>query len=103
MRKRPAPAVKTEVAIDNRASARQTVIEVLTRDRPGLLFALSNALHEVGLSIAVAKINTEGNRVADVFYVTEADGSKIVPGARTNEIRDRLLAMLEDLAKDGKP
>jgi [protein-PII] uridylyltransferase len=100
---RPAPAVRTEVSIDNRASARQTVIEVLTRDRPGLLFALSNALHEVGLSIAVAKINTEGNRVADVFYVTEADGSKIVPGARTNDIRDRLLAMLEDLAKDGKP
>ena len=70
------------MAIDDRASARQTVIEVLTRDRPGLLFTLADALHELGLSIAVAKINTEGNRVADVFYVTEADGTKIAPGAR---------------------
>src|SRR6185369_9413076 len=92
---RPAPNVLTEISVDNRASASQTVIEILTRDRPGLLFALANALHELGLSIAVAKINTEGNRVADVFYVTEADGSKIDPGARTNEIRSRLTTVLE--------
>ena len=99
---RPSPAVSTEIAIDNRASASQTVIEIVTRDRPGLLFALANALHELGLSIAVAKINTEGNRVADVFYVTEAGGAKIEPGARTQEIRGRLIEVLEDLAKEGK-
>jgi len=100
---RPTPAVSTEIAIDNRASASQTVIEIVTRDRPGLLFALANALHELGLSIGVAKINTEGNRVADVFYVTEAGASKIEPGARTQAVRARLFAVLEDFAKEGKP
>ncbi|HEX9296278.1 MAG TPA: [protein-PII] uridylyltransferase, partial [Polyangiaceae bacterium] len=99
---RPAPAVTTEVSIDNRASVRQTVIEVLTRDRPGLLFTLADALHELGLSIALAKINTEGHRVADVFYVTEADGSKIDPGQRTQDIRTRLISVLDDLAKEGR-
>jgi [protein-PII] uridylyltransferase len=99
---RPAPAVTTEVAIDHRASAHQTVIEVVTRDRPGLLFALADALHGLGLSIAVAKINTEGNRVADVFYVTETGGSKVDPGPRTQEVRARLLRVLEDLAKQGR-
>jgi [protein-PII] uridylyltransferase len=99
---RPAPAVKTEVSIDNRASSRQTVIEVLTRDRAGLLFTLASALHELGLSIAVAKINTEGNRVADVFYVTEADGSKIEIGARTQEVRVRIIDALERLEREGK-
>ena len=74
----------------------------LTRDRPGLLFTLADALHELGLSIAVAKINTEGNRVADVFYVTEADGSKIEPGPEPMKIRARLLSALDDLAKEGK-
>jgi [protein-PII] uridylyltransferase len=98
---RPSPAVTTEIAIDDRASAHQTVIEVVTRDRPGLLFALADALHGLGLSIAVAKINTEGNRVADVFYVTETGGSKIGPGPRTQEVRARLLRVLEDLAKQG--
>jgi len=99
---RPAPAVSTEISIDNRASTSQTVIEILTRDRPGLLFALANALHELGLSIAVAKINTEGNRVADVFYVTETGGSKIDLGLRTQQVRARLLEVLADLAREGK-
>ena len=41
----------------------------------------------LGLSIAVAKINTEGNRVADVFYVTEVDGKKLDGEGRTSEVR----------------
>jgi [protein-PII] uridylyltransferase len=91
---RPSPSVSTAIVIDHRASLRHTVIEVLTKDRPGLLFALAQALHELGLTIAVAKINTEGTRVADVFYVTEMDGKKLHHGARTDEVRERLLAML---------
>jgi [protein-PII] uridylyltransferase len=91
---RPSPSVSTEIVIDHRASPRHTVIEILTKDRPGLLFALAQALHELGLTIAVAKINTEGTRVADVFYVTETDGTKVHHGARTDEVRERLLTML---------
>lgn len=101
-RERPTPAVRTEVAIDDRASPRHTVVEVLTRDRPGILFTLAHALHELGLSIAVAKINTEGTRVADVFYVTEADGTKVAPGPRTQEIRERIASALERLAMGGQ-
>src|SRR6185369_16063487 len=70
-RERSSPKVRIQVSLDDRASRRHTVIEVLARDRPGLLFAVSDALYQMGLSIAVAKINTEGTRVADVFYVSE--------------------------------
>ncbi|HEY4116645.1 MAG TPA: [protein-PII] uridylyltransferase, partial [Byssovorax sp.] len=73
-RERTSPPIAPQVSIDPRASTRHTVIEVIARDRPGLLFAISDALHRLGLSISVAKINTEGARVADVFYVSEADG-----------------------------
>jgi [protein-PII] uridylyltransferase len=102
LRERAAPPVKIEVSIDDRASPRQTVIEILARDRPGLLFAVSDALHRLGLSIAVAKINTEGMRVADVFYVTEADGAKIAPGKRSAEIRARLVDVLESREQEGR-
>ncbi|APR77440.1 [Protein-PII] uridylyltransferase [Minicystis rosea] len=78
VRERSSPRVKIQVSIDDRASPRHTVIEILARDRPGLLFALSDALYQLGLSIAVAKINTEGARVADVFYVSDREG-KIPP------------------------
>jgi [protein-PII] uridylyltransferase len=58
------------------------------------LFTLSRAFHALGLTIAVAKINTEGTRVIDVFYVTEANGEKVLGPVRSDEIRARLLASL---------
>jgi [protein-PII] uridylyltransferase len=89
-RERPSPAVPTEILFDHRASPRRTVIEVYAKDRPGLLYTLANALHELGLTITLSKINTEGTRVADVFYVGEIDGAKIVPGPRSQEIHEAL-------------
>jgi [protein-PII] uridylyltransferase len=89
-RERPSPAVLTEIVVDDRASPRYTVVEVFAKDRPGLLYTLANELHELGLSIALSKINTEGTRVADVFYVNELDGSKAEPGERFKAIKDAL-------------
>jgi [protein-PII] uridylyltransferase len=90
-RERPSPAVLSEVVVDDRASPRHTVVEVFAKDRPGLLYSLARALHGLGLSIALSKINTEGTKVADVFYVNELDGSKVAPGQRFKDIREALL------------
>jgi [protein-PII] uridylyltransferase len=90
-RERPSPAVPSEIQVDDRASPRHTVVEVFAKDRPGLLYRLAQALHDLRLSIALSKINTEGTRVADVFYVSELDGSKVAPGARYREIHDVLM------------
>jgi len=92
--RRPTPAVVTEVLFDHHASSQYTVIEVLAEDRPALLFTLAAALRELAVSISVAKISTEGKRAVDVLYATEADGSKIQPGVRTQQIRTRLLEAL---------
>jgi [protein-PII] uridylyltransferase len=91
---RPAPAVSTSVGLDNALSTSHTVVEVVTRDRPGLLFTLSRAFHALGLTIGVAKINTEGTRVIDVFYVTELDGQKLLEPSRMSHVREELLAVL---------
>jgi [protein-PII] uridylyltransferase len=91
---RPSPSVATEVSIDDRGSSRHTVIEVITKDRPGLLFTLAQAMHELSLTIHLAKINTEGTRVADVFYVSEVDGTRLAPGERTRQVREALLTAL---------
>ena len=84
----------TQVLVDHRASSEHTVVEVVTRDRPGLLFTLADALHAQGLSIAVAKINTEGTRVTDVFYVQQAGGGK-VPAGRADQLVATLRAAVE--------
>ncbi len=91
---RPAPPVATAVNVDNRSSTTHTLIEVITRDRPGLLFTLSRTFHALSLTIGVAKINTEGTRVIDVFYVTQLDGKKVEHPADVSRVREALLAVL---------
>jgi [protein-PII] uridylyltransferase len=88
------PPVSTQIIFDHRGSSRHTIIEVVTQDRPALLFTLAQALHALGITIAIAKISTEGTRAIDVFYVTEADGSKLDPGARSDQTREQLLSAL---------
>jgi [protein-PII] uridylyltransferase len=88
---KPLPSVETEVVVEHHASALHTIIEVVTEDRPALLFVLAEALHALGLTIAVAKVTTEGTRAIDVFYVTEQDGTKIAPGVRTQAVREALI------------
>ncbi|HEX5659039.1 MAG TPA: [protein-PII] uridylyltransferase [Polyangiales bacterium] len=92
---RPLPPVQTEIYIEHHASSVHTIIEVITEDRPALLFDLAEALHTLGLTISVAKISTEGTRVIDVFYVSETDGRKVEPGQRTDVIRQVLLETLK--------
>ena len=84
--RRPSPAVATEIFFDNRSSPRHTIVEVYAKDRPGLLYALARAFHELTLIITVSKIHTEGSGVADVFYVSEADGTKVSTDARQEQV-----------------
>ena len=66
------PRVPTEVEIDNACREHFTVLDVYTQDRVGVLFAITNALYHLGLSIHLAKITTNVDQVLDVFYVTDA-------------------------------
>jgi [protein-PII] uridylyltransferase len=46
-----------------------TLIEVVGRDRPGLLFDLANCLHDLGLDLLSAHIEVVGEKAIDAFYV----------------------------------
>ncbi len=98
---RKSPPVRTEVKVDNNASRRFTVVDVFTRDRPALLHHIAKALHDQGLTIAISKVNTEGERAADVFYVLDSSGEKITDRARLEATERALHAVLE--ATEGSP
>ena len=53
-----------------------TIIEVDTRDRPGLLFDLTRTLANANVYIASAVIATYGEQVVDTFYVKDMFGLK---------------------------
>jgi [protein-PII] uridylyltransferase len=88
------PKVSTVIEIDNSASDNFTIVEVFTEDRIGVLFTITHGLHRLGLSIHVAKISTNVDQVADIFYVTDESGKKIEAADRVAEIRESLYQSL---------
>jgi [protein-PII] uridylyltransferase len=82
--------VPPEVMIDNQGSERFTVIEAAGRDRPGLLHDLASALADLSLDTHSAHVATFGERVVDVFYVTDLMGQKITRRAKLNAIKSKL-------------
>lgn len=92
--RRRAPKVPTVIQIDNGASDEFSIVEVYTQDRIGVLFAITYGMHQLGLSIHLAKISTNVDQVADVFYVTDAQGRKIHEKERLEVIRHTLYQSL---------
>lgn len=87
----------THITFDNEASDVYTVVEVDTRDRPGLLYDLTRTLAENHIQIASAVIATFGAQVVDTFYVKDMFGLKLHQQPK----RDSLSKKLQQAIKDG--
>jgi [protein-PII] uridylyltransferase len=90
-------SLETSVIVDNQGSNQFTVVEASGIDRPGLLYDLTRALSDLNLNIASAYVSTFGERIVDVFYVTDLTRQKIDNPARQAAIRRRL-----QIAFDGR-
>jgi len=89
-------ALEPDVSINNQWSNVYTVIEVNGLDRSGLLYELTTTMSKLNLNIASAHVATFGERVVDVFYVTDLMGAKIASPTRQAAIKRALLALFAD-------
>ena len=85
----PKVNVATQIRFDDGSSPHSTLMEIVTQDRPGLLFRLGSTLANFGCNIEVALIDTEGQRALDTFYLTFG-GAKLTPDTQ-ERLRIRLL------------
>jgi len=73
----------------------RTIMEIITGDRPGLLYEVGQVLRSHNISIQTAKVITVGERVEDMFYITDISGKPISPEACA-DLETDLLAALSD-------
>ncbi len=93
------PEVQTRVTVVAEDSNQETVIDIFCADRIGTLYTLASTLAEQGLTISLAKISTQGHRVADGFYVTDAKtGLKIESQERLQTIQEAIKKAVTQLS-----
>jgi [protein-PII] uridylyltransferase len=95
-RRGPVADLPLRVVIDNDSSDSRTIIDVFAHDSQVLLYLIARTLHELRVSVDLAKIGTHFDQVVDVFYVTELDRSKIIGPERLQEVRRTLQSRLEE-------
>lgn len=84
----------TKVEFDNQTLGHYTILSLFTYDQKGLLYRVAAEFSRQQLVLHFAKIDTHLDQIADVFYLTEADGSQIKDDSRQQEIRDAILQVL---------
>ncbi len=109
MEKRAAPkgrikafALEPTVVINNQWSHRYTMVEITGLDRTGLLYEMTSTLSKLNLNITSAHVATFGERVVDVFYVTDLMGAQIVSPTRQAAIKRALIALFAAAESAGK-
>ena len=89
----------THITFDNEGSDIYTIIEVDTRDRPGLLYDLTRTLAANHIQIASAVIATFGAQVIDSFYVKDMFGLKLHQQNRRDALEKKLRQAIREGAE----
>ena len=89
----------THVTFDNEGSEVYTIIEVDTRDRPGLLYDLTRTLAANHIQIVSAVIATFGAQVVDSFYVKDMFGLKLYNETKQQALEKKLREAIAEGAK----
>ena len=82
------------MTISNDAQRPVTVLEVIAPDRPGLLARIGRIFLDFDLSLQNAKIATLGERVEDVFFVTDADNQPLADPELCQRLQAAIVSQL---------
>ncbi|MDE0193134.1 MAG: ACT domain-containing protein, partial [Gammaproteobacteria bacterium] len=85
----------TQVALTTEPGARTSTLRVVASDRPGLLATLGGLFEELGISVRRARITTLGERVEDVFEITNRAQHAITHPGLTHAITETIRSTLD--------
>ncbi len=102
--KRPAPRhlarqikhfnIPTRVTFVPDPHGERTIMEVTTNDRPGLLAQISHAMTQCKVRLQNAKIATLGERVEDIFFITDEKNQALDDEAQRSQLSETILSYL---------
>jgi [protein-PII] uridylyltransferase len=96
---RPRPGgATTRVRFDETSDTGLAVLTVETTDRPGLLLAITRALHRARVQIVASEATTKDGSVVDRFTLVELDGAPL-RASRRGVLQVEVLAAVDSLGR----
>ena len=86
--------VTPKITIDNKMSKNVTTYQILSGDRKGLLMDILNIFHKNHVSVQSAKISTYGEKVFDIFQITDIKNNKIKDADLIKSLEEQLIKVL---------
>jgi [protein-PII] uridylyltransferase len=78
------------------------VLEVISPDRPGLLARLGTVFVDFGIEVQTAKIQTLGERVEDLFFITDSQQQPITSREQCEAIEVAIRNALDSQIKSAQ-
>ena len=91
-------SMPTETTIIQDPVKQLSVLEVVTPDRPGLLARIGRIFFDYGIELQAAKITTLGERVEDVFFITDTQHRPLTDETLCEEIQAAICKELDEQA-----
>jgi [protein-PII] uridylyltransferase len=91
-------SVPTETSMTVDEVKQVSVLEVSSPDRPGLLARIGKVFVAFGIELEAAKIQTLGERVEDVFFITDAAQRPITDPELSRAIQQAICRELDEQA-----
>ncbi len=95
-------SMPTRTMINNDINTGYTVLEVITPDRPGLLARIGRIFLNFSIQLQNAKITTLGERVEDIFFITDNDGNPISDPNLCKQLQDEICQQLDQHVQESK-
>jgi [protein-PII] uridylyltransferase len=97
---RRAQGATTHIRFDETSDGGLAILTVETSDRPGLLLAITRALHRARVQIVASEATTKDGRVVDRFTIVELDGAPL-RAARRGVLQVEVLGAVDSLGRGG--
>jgi [protein-PII] uridylyltransferase len=89
-------SLATQTSISQDETKNYTILEVITADRPGLLAIIGNIFIDFGIELINAKISTLGERVEDVFFITDNNRQPLLDETLCNQLQQAIREKLDE-------
>lgn len=87
--------IPTRTSLSNDIVRSYTVLEVISPDRAGLLATIARTFMDFDIHMQNAKISTLGERVEDVFFITDSEGNPLGDAQQCAKLQEELCLRLD--------